>query len=100
MLTKNRLIVVNFNLPFKKVKAYNLSEISQIKIANTRWIPWVLFPFGIVLGHYVQVNHHKFYCAGLDVDGYHEEDQDTELTLDDLERALQNKGLMVHFKLG
>ena len=96
----SKLIVVNPNFPFKRVQAYNLTEIKSIKIASAKYV-YLAGLWGVFGGNYVEIEtesgKRRFHCSELAVDAYDE--NWTKLTIDDLQEDLKQKGLKLEFKL-
>lgn len=97
-ISNGKLIVVNPNPPFRKIKEYSISKIHHISIKSNPWLltAWLFGPLG---SNYVELNFletkKRFYCAGLDIDAYDE--NFTKLTLDDLHKDLIENGVKVEF---
>jgi hypothetical protein len=100
VLTKNELIIVNPNFPFRKFIVLKLNQIKLAEICNDKsWVFTILF--GVFGGNYVRISRFsdtkKFYCYNLDVDCFDE--NWTEKTFDDFFDDLNSKNVKVKMKI-
>jgi hypothetical protein len=98
-LHHDQLIVVNPNFPFRRVTTIDLKDIKLVTIDATKrkWLrAFVLFGENYLL---VTTKDHsrKFYCSGLELDGFDE--NWTEKTIEDLDTKLKEKGILTDLKL-
>jgi hypothetical protein len=100
VLTKNELVIVNPNFPFRHSVIYKLEEISYLKIDQSKWL-WPAFVFAHGGGNYVEISTgdttRRFYCTCLQLDAYDE--NLTEKTMDDLRFALRERNVPHEFNL-
>ena len=94
VLNGDSFLVVNPNLPFKRIKEFPIKEIHQIELGHNKWLyaARIFGPLGI---NYVEIRSRnrieRYYCAGLELDCFDE--NQTQLTLDDLYFTLKRKGI-------
>ncbi len=95
----DKLIVVNPNFPFRHVSTIDLMDIKLVTIDNKKR-KWLL-AFVLVGENYLLIETkdsvQKFYCSGLELDGFDE--NWTEKTIEDLDTILKKKGIPTNFKL-
>ena len=98
-LTEKHLHVINPNIPFKKIKSYDLSNIKQITIGKTKrkW-HYVLGIFG---SNYITIQttnkSEKYFCIGLEIDAFDE--NWTEKTIDNFNYKLREKNIQTVFNI-
>jgi len=102
VISSKKIIMVNPNFPFRRIKVFNITAIRKVKIASDSHLKFI-YIFGFLGTNYIEVElsnekKYRFYCAGLEIDCYDE--NQTELTLDDLHDALENRSVSVDFELG
>lgn len=95
VLTNSHIIVINPNFLFRKYEEFKIDEIKKIEINSSKKF---IFEFFLIFNqNYVAIEteseYKKFYCAGLDVTSYDDENDLTEKTLDHLNSSLQKKGI-------
>lgn len=90
-----KLLVVNSNFPFRRFTEIPFSEIELITFANSR--SWIKSVFLAISGNYLKVETgsrtYHFPCEGLAEDTW--DGNWTKRTLDDLQIALERKGIPV-----
>jgi hypothetical protein len=100
VISQHKLIVINPNFPFKKVKVYEFAEIDKIKIDDSglALITWVLLIFYC---NYIEIytadKTQRFYSIFLEVDYFDE--NITEKTLDDFNTTLCKHNIVTEFNL-
>ncbi|MEO0471012.1 MAG: hypothetical protein AAF206_15400 [Bacteroidota bacterium] len=91
------LIVVNSNPPFRRIKAFRYAEIEKAHIRRN----FLLTPLLLLMVNYWYVEiqsggkTHRFHCSALDLDCFDE--NQTELTLDDLYKELRRRNISTEF---
>lgn len=98
-LSKDSLMVVNPNFPFRKVTVYSLQEIEKVVIDEEKRIwGWV---FGMAVINFISIEAGgkalKYHCAGLDLDAFDE--NMTEETMDTFQYELKARGVRTVFNL-
>lgn len=98
-LLDDKIIIINPNIPFRKVTIINNSEINIVTIDKTKsnWSKLLLDIGGNYLLIQTKDKLHKFYCSGLEADSYDE--NWIEKSIDELEVKLKEKGIETEFKL-
>jgi hypothetical protein len=100
IITQQKLIVINPNFPFQKMKVYEFGEIENIKIDNS-WLTLLTWIFLIFCSNYIEVHTtnkvHRFYSIFLNVDCCDE--NITEKTLDDFNDNLAKHNIATEFNL-
>lgn len=98
-LFEDQLIVINPNFPFRKLTIYENRNIHTVTMDATKFGWSMLFPGSG--GHYVLIETndqiHKYHCSGLDLEPY---EDTSEKTIDELSERLQEKGVVVDFRIG
>ena len=101
VIAQQKLIVINPNFPFQKMKVYEFGEIDKIKIDNSWPVFLITWIFLIFSSNYIEVYSRnkvrRFYSIFLAVDSFDE--NLTEKTLDDFSNALSKNGIKVKFNL-
>ena len=99
VLTKDALIIINPNFPFKQFKTYLFDDIKQIIIDKTKY-KWH-YIFGIFSNNYIKIQNldktQVYFCVGLELETYDE--NFTNKTIDELNHELKNKGISTIFNL-
>jgi hypothetical protein len=100
VITDSKLVVINPNFPFRKVKSYSFEQINKVKIdsSNLLYITAIFAHFG---SNYVELTTQdkveRFYCTSLDVDAFDE--NFTEKTIDDFHASLKQHKVYIEFNL-
>jgi hypothetical protein len=100
VLAKDKLLMINPNFPFRHLVSYNLEEIRNVKIDQSKWL-WLTFIFAHGAGNYVEIctgsEAKRFYCTCLQLDAFDE--NLTKKTIDDLHFALRERNVPTEFNL-
>jgi hypothetical protein len=101
VITQQKLIVINPNFPFQKMKVYEFGEIDKIKIDNSGLALLISWIFLIFCSNYIEVYStnkvRRFYSIFLEVDCFDE--NLTEKTLDDFANTLSKNSISLKFNL-
>ena len=98
-ITKNELIVINPNFPYKHITRYAWEDIKKIKIDRSKWylLLWIIFSGGNYIEIYGKNFKKRFFCVNLQIDCYDE--NITEKTMDDFVSALSGRNILIEFNL-
>lgn len=101
VLTQDKLIIINPNFPFRRSVIYDLAELRDVKIDQSKWLWSTFFIFAHSGSNYVEISTddktRRFYCTCLQVDAFDE--NLTEKTMDDLHFALEKRNVPTEFNL-
>jgi hypothetical protein len=96
---RDKLIVLNPNFPFRHTTTIDVKDIKLITIdtGERKWIEcFIVFGENYLLLE-TKDKTMKFYCSGLELDGFDE--NWTEKTIEVLDATLREKGISTDFKL-
>lgn len=100
-IVHEKLIVINPNLPFRRMKVYELKKIEKIVIdrLKTSFLTWVFLIYDC---NFVEIimngKRQRFYSIYLQIDCYDE--NITEKTLDNFNSSLKKQNIAIDFNLG
>jgi len=93
------LIAINPNYPFRRLSVISIDDIEQVEIdrGDRKWKYLFLLFEDNYLSIKTKNTTYKFYCSGLEMDGFDE--GSTEKTIEDLDNDLKQKGISTRMKI-